>query len=164
MATKETALLTMKLLEGSPPGGRGRGSSVADRADLLSRVPLFSGLSKRQLRRLGREASDVRYRPGATIVKEGMLGDSFFAIVLGEAEVLRGRRRIARLGPGDFFGEIALLDKGPRSATVASTSKMVAIRVTRAGFNRVIAEQPKVALAVLSEVARRLRGGEKPGP
>src|SRR5207247_4672333 len=105
---RQTAFI--QALSGVPPSApRRKGSTTAQRAELLSRVPLFSGLSRRHLRKLAEACTDARYRPGTTIVVEGRPGDTFFVIVEGQAAVLRGVRRAARLGPGDFFGEIALL-------------------------------------------------------
>jgi CRP/FNR family cyclic AMP-dependent transcriptional regulator len=158
--TRQTAFIDS--LSGVPPRRRGRrGSTTAQRADLLSRVPLFSGLSRRHIKLLAEAATDARYRPGTTIVLEGKPGDTFFAIVDGDADVLRGVRRIAKLGPGDFFGEISLLDGGPRTATVEARTPVVAVRLGRATFNQMLKVDPKVGVKILGEVAHRLREREK---
>ena len=158
--TRQTAFI--QALTGVParPHGR-RGSTTSQRAQLLSRVPLFSGLTRRHLRQLAEACTDARYRPGTTIVLEGKPGDTFFVIVEGEAVVLRGVRRIARLGPGDFFGEIALLDGGPRTATVEARTPVLAVRLSRATFNRMLAIEPKIGVKILDEVARRIRERER---
>jgi CRP/FNR family transcriptional regulator, cyclic AMP receptor protein len=158
--TRQTAFIDS--LSGVPPRRQGRrGSTTAQRADLLSRVPLFSGLSRRHIKQLAEAATDARYRPGTTIVLEGKPGDTFFAIVDGDADVLRGVRRIAKLGPGDFFGEISLLDGGPRTATVEARTPVLAVRLGRATFNQMLKADPKVGVKILDEVAHRLREREK---
>ena len=118
-------------------------------------------MTRRHLRQLAEACTDARYRPGTTIVLEGKPGDTFFVIVEGEAVVLRGVRRIARLGPGDFFGEVALLDGGPRTATVEAMTPVLAVRLSRATFNRMLAIEPKIGVKILDEVARRLRERER---
>jgi len=94
-------------------------------------------------------------------VLEGKPGDTFFAIVDGEADVLRGVKRVAKLGPGDFFGEIALLDGGPRTATVEARTPVLAVRLGRATFNQMLKVEPKVGVKILDEVAHRIREREK---
>jgi CRP/FNR family transcriptional regulator, cyclic AMP receptor protein len=157
--TRQTAFI--QALSGVPPTRGRKGSTTAQRAELLSRVPLFSGLSRRHLRQLAEACTDARYRPGTTIVVEGRPGDTFFVIVEGEAAVLRGVRRIAKLGPGDFFGEIALLDGGPRTASVEAITMVLAIRLNRSTFNQLLKSEPRVAVKILDEVAHRIREREK---
>jgi CRP/FNR family cyclic AMP-dependent transcriptional regulator len=158
--TRQTAFIDS--ISGVPPRRQGRrGSTTSQRADLLSRVPLFAGLSRRHVKRLAEAATDARYRPGTTMVLEGKSGDTFFVIVDGEADVLRGVRRVARLGPGDFFGEIALLDGGPRTATVEARTPVLAMRLGRATFNQMLKVEPKVGVKILDEVAHRIREREK---
>jgi CRP-like cAMP-binding protein len=130
-------------------------------ADLLAGVPLFSGLSKRQLRRLAEHADVATFREREPIVKQDQLGGTFFVILEGEAKVVRDGRTINRLGPGDFFGEISLLDGGPRTADVVATTPVSAIRVFKGAFNRMLADDPGVASKILAVVARRLRDAER---
>jgi len=130
-------------------------------ADLLAGVPLFSGLSKRQLRRLAEHADVATFREREAIVKEGQLGGTFFVILEGETKVVRGGRTINRLSPGDFFGEISLLDGGPRTADVVATTPVSTIRVFKGAFDRMLAEEPGVAAKILAVVARRLRDSER---
>jgi CRP-like cAMP-binding protein len=122
---------------------------------------LFSGLTKRHLKQLAEACTDARYRPGTTMVVEGQPGDTFFVIVDGEAAVLRGVRRVAKLGPGDFFGEISLLDGGPRTATVEAVNQVLAIRLSRPTFNQMLRVEPKTGVKILDEVAHRIREREK---
>jgi CRP-like cAMP-binding protein len=140
--------------EDRPLGKRG--------ADLLAGVPLFSGLSRRHLRRLAEHADVVSFREGATIVREGQPGGTFYVILEGEAKVRRGGRTIGTLGPADFFGEISLLDGGPRTADVVAATPVSAIRVFKRAFDRMVAQEPGVAERILAVVARRLRESERP--
>jgi CRP/FNR family transcriptional regulator, cyclic AMP receptor protein len=131
-------------------------------ADILAQVPLFSGLSKRHLRRLADLADEVRFREGAAVVEEGMLGGTFYVILNGEARVVRGGRFVARLLPGDFFGEISLLDGGPRTASVVAETPLSTVRVFKRAFDKFLVSDPAVSVKILAEVARRLREVERP--
>jgi CRP/FNR family cyclic AMP-dependent transcriptional regulator len=130
--------------------------------ELLSRVPLFSGLSRSQLRRVAELAEEISYTAGRMIVRAGSPGVAFYVIVEGEAKVLKGTIATARgtwrLGPGDFFGELALLDGRPRSASVVAETTLRTIRIERAPFRRLLREQPAIALALLEGMAARMRG------
>jgi CRP/FNR family transcriptional regulator, cyclic AMP receptor protein len=130
--------------------------------DLLTRVPLFAGLSRRHLRSLADRADQVEFRPGEAIVIEGMRGGAFFAIVEGNARVTRGKRTLATLGPGDFFGELALLDGGERTASVVAATPILCIRIFKRAFDRLVAEEPGVSAWMLSVLAGRLRQAERP--
>ncbi len=92
--------------------------------DHLSEVPLFSALSKRDLQLVARAAEDVKVEAGKVLVTEGSAGAEFFVIVDGKARVTRRGRKVAGLGPGQFFGELALLDRAPRNATVVAETPM----------------------------------------
>jgi CRP/FNR family transcriptional regulator, cyclic AMP receptor protein len=129
---------------------------------LLREVPLFSQLSHRHLRHLAAHAEEVRYSANRAIVREGTRGDSFFVIADGTATVRRGTRAIQRLGPGDFFGEIALLDGRPRSASVTSDTPLVVVRLTRSAFNKAIDTNPSMARGIMAELASRIRRLESP--
>jgi CRP-like cAMP-binding protein len=130
---------------------------------LLERVPLFAGLSRRHVRRLATLVEPVRYRDRRVIVEAGMPGSTFFVIAEGAAKVYRSTvptgRPIARLGPGAFFGEMALLDGGRRSATVVADGPVVALRLARPAFKRLVSREPAVALTIMAELASRLRRG-----
>jgi CRP/FNR family transcriptional regulator, cyclic AMP receptor protein len=123
----------------------------------LARVPLFSDCSKSELERLARRTTDITIQPGQAILKEGRTGFEFFVIVGGTAEVTRRGKRIAELGPGDFFGELALLDNAPRDATVTALTPMEVIVLTRAEFNAALAEAPRMTRKLMTGMARRLR-------
>ena len=148
---------------GSAPAGRSRPDHPLGKrgADLLAQVPLFEGLSRRHLKQIAEHADEISYREQETIVEADQPGGSFFVIVEGEVKVLQGNRVIARAGPGEFFGEISLLDGGPRSATVVADTPVLAIRLFKTSFDRVVAQEPKVAAKILTVVARRLREAER---
>jgi CRP/FNR family cyclic AMP-dependent transcriptional regulator len=123
----------------------------------LSKVPLFSGCSQAELRALARRTTDIPVSPGSVLVKEGELGYEFFVITDGRAKVSRGGRKVGELGAGDFFGELALLERVPRNATVTALSDMEAIVLTRNDFDAALAEAPGMARKLMVGMARRLR-------
>jgi CRP-like cAMP-binding protein len=128
---------------------------------LLELVPLFSGLSRAQLSRVADLAQEVSYGSGRMIVRTGTPGLAFYVIVEGRAKVIRGRISSAKgqasLGPGDFFGEMALLDGGPRSASVVAQTPMTTVRIERAPFRRMLKDEPDIALKLLEGMAVRMR-------
>lgn len=131
---------------------------------LLQKVPLFSGLSRSHIRRLAGLAREASFGPGRIIVEKGVRGDAFYLILDGRAKVygtvVPSGRALARFGPGDFFGEMALLDGGPRSASVVAETRVAAIKIPRAGFRQLLEKEPSVALRILEEMARRARPHE----
>jgi CRP/FNR family transcriptional regulator, cyclic AMP receptor protein len=129
--------------------------------DLLKRVPLFSGCSKAELGALARSADELDLREGKELTHEGRPAREFFVLVDGTVSVERKGRKIDDLGPGDWFGEIALLTKTPRTATVTATSPLLVLVITDRGFQRVVEEMPSVALKVLAKVGERLEADAK---
>ena len=111
---------------------------------LLAAVPLFSDLPPRHLKRIADLAEEVRFEAGNPIVLEGAPGGTFFVILEGEAKVTRKGRTINRLYPGDFFGEVSLLDGGPRTASVVAETPIVAVRLFRKEFSKLIATDPRI--------------------
>ena len=138
------------------PGGSSR-LPTGPTAELLSSVPLFSGLSRRPLRKLAAATQPVSFHSSETIIREGAPGDAFFAILSGRAVVTQGGRRLRRLGPGEFFGELALLDGEPRSASVVAETDLLSLRLSRRSLVEVLRADPAVAIALLTQMARRLR-------
>jgi len=136
-------------------------------AGLLGKVPLFSGLSPRQLRRLADLTREVRFQKGSLIIQAGQPGQAFFVMVDGEARVTKdpsgGGRTLARLKAGDFFGEFALLDGGPRTASVVAETPVTAFRLGRGDFRRLLAKEPQVAIRMLEGIAGRARTGDRIG-
>jgi CRP-like cAMP-binding protein len=130
--------------------------------EALARVPLFSGLSSRHVKRLADAMQEVRYMAGASVVKEGQEGDSFYVILQGEAMVVASDgTAVNRLQPGDFFGEISLLDGGARTATVTTETPMTMLELKRAEFLRMVEDEPDVAVKLLSHTASLLRRAER---
>jgi CRP-like cAMP-binding protein len=125
--------------------------------DVLADVPLFSGLSKRHLRKVAGLGMQRRVAPGTAIVRAGERGDAFFVILDGTATVRRPGKRTVKLSPGDFFGELALLDDAPRSATVEADGDMLVMWVSRPAFQKLLKQEPKVAVEMLHTLAQRLR-------
>ena len=124
--------------------------------ELLKRVPLFAGCSKSELRELAMTADEIDLRDGHVLTKEGRPGREFFVLVDGTARVTGKDRKIADLGPGDWFGEIALLTDAPRTATVTATSPVDVLVITDRSFRRVVETMPSIALKVLASVGERL--------
>ena len=126
----------------------------------LAQVPLFSALSKKELQLVARRAEDVRVDPGRILVSEGSTGSEFFVIIDGTATVSRHGRKVASLGPGDAFGELALLDKAPRNATVTAQTEMELVVLGQREFGGLIDEVPGFARKLLAGMARRLRDSD----
>jgi CRP-like cAMP-binding protein len=131
--------------------------------EMLAQVPLFSSLSPRHLRRLADLTEEQRYMEGASVVREGEIGDTFYVILEGEAKVVaRSGRVVNRLYPGDFFGEISLLDGGPRTASVVAATPLVMLALPRKALLHVIGQEPEVGSKLLKHVAGLLRRMEHP--
>jgi CRP-like cAMP-binding protein len=130
-----------------------------DLVELLGALPLFARLNKRQLRALARHAKIADYEPGDVIIQKGDRGDSFYLVLDGGATVV-GRGRT--LGPGEFFGEIALIDAGPRSATVKAVTGVRTMRLPRRAFVQALKNDPQIAFAIMQELAGRVRRLEVP--
>lgn len=131
--------------------------SRRERADALARVPLFADLGRRHLNQLADAAQIVSYRQGTTVIREGDPGATLFVIVDGMADVSRGGRTLATLSPGEFFGEVSLLDGGPRTASIVAQTPLTAVRLFRAPFYRLVQAEPAIGVRVLAELARRIR-------
>lgn len=129
--------------------------------ELLARVPLFEDLPRSYLGRLAALATESTYQAGGVIVKKDDPGRAFFVIVQGSARVVKGKSATARteaeLGPGDFFGELSLLDGETRTATVVASTALRTIRIERAAFRHLVRDEPNLALKVLEGMARRTR-------
>jgi CRP-like cAMP-binding protein len=134
--------------------------TTKDRMDALASVPLFAQLTKRHLRRIAGAATVAEYAAGDVIVQAGDEGDAFFLILSGRAKVTGPPRR-AGLGRGDYFGEIALIDGEPRSATITATTELHAMKLPRRVFRKILEQEPPVAVALLTQLATRVRRLEK---
>jgi CRP-like cAMP-binding protein len=124
--------------------------------ELLKRAPLFAGCSKSELRALARIADELDLREGTVITREGRPGREFFVLISGTADVTKKGKKVAKLGAGEWFGEIALLTDSPRTATVTATSAVDVLVVTERRFREVVETMPSIALKILATVSARL--------
>ena len=122
----------------------------------LAEVPMFSACTKKELTELSRHAEEMRFAEGEVLVKEGAKAEEFFVIVSGKARVERGGREIAVLGVGDYFGELALLDKAPRNATITAVSPVEVFVLSQRAFRGLLAEVPTMSWKLMTGMARRL--------
>ena len=131
--------------------------------DVLAQVPLFAGVPSRFIKRVAGEMDEQRFMEGATIVRKGEPGETFYVLVEGEAKVTdENGRRLAQLIPGDFFGEISLMDGGPRTATVVSETPVTALALSRKDFRSMLEAEPHVTVGLLKHSAQLLRRLEHP--
>lgn len=132
--------------------------------DELARMPLFESLSEEQLRAVASLAKVVRVEAGRRLIGAGTPGYSFFVVHEGAVSVTSGDEQLAELGPGDFFGEIALLGEGERTATVTTTSPVRLMVMTQSDFRIFARDWPEAAAVMEQTMAERLdrsgRGGE----
>jgi CRP/FNR family transcriptional regulator, cyclic AMP receptor protein len=124
--------------------------------DLIKRVPLFGSVSRAELEQIASIADEIDLPEGKELIVEGDTGREFFVLVEGTADVERGGKKVASIGPGDFFGEIALIAKTPRNATVRTTSPARALVITDRAFRRLLEDSPAIAVGVLGVLAERL--------
>ncbi len=127
------------------------------RSELLGACPLFKGIDAQGLARLAEVATTVDFPPGHVIARQGDIGTGFFVIVEGMVRVVRDGEVVARLGAGEFFGELSVLDRQPRNATVSAESTTRCLARASWDFDTVLLEQPALTLAILRGVAARLR-------
>lgn len=125
--------------------------------DQLGKVKMFSSLNKKELGLVAKASDVITVRAGTDIVKEGDIGHEFYLISRGSAAVKRGGRKVATLGPGNSFGEMALLDRGPRNATVTATEDTELVVLGQREFMAVLDQVPPVAHKLLVAMAARLR-------
>jgi len=128
--------------------------------DHLARVPLFSALSKKELQTLGRASDEIEVDAGKVLCEEGKPGHEFFLILDGEAAVKRGKKTVATLKAGRFFGELSLLDRGPRSATVVADGPMTLLVLGQREFSGILDQLPGVSRKLLCSMAERLRDAD----
>ncbi len=123
-------------------------------------VPLFAGLEERDLQRLAERFQERTFSEGETVVREGSTGTSFFVIGEGSATVSVGDEARDVLGPGDYFGEIALVDEGVRSASIVAATDLRCYFLTPWEFRPFVEEHPRLAWSLLQNLARRLRSAQ----
>lgn len=127
----------------------------------LAQVRLFSACTKKELALLGKATDEVSVAAGKEVVTEGSVGHEFFLILDGTANVIRNGRKIATLGPGQYFGEMALLDKGVRTATVKTETPTQLLVLGQREFSGVLDEVPALAHKLLISMAARLRESDE---
>ena len=132
----------------------------SDKADALKKVPLFNGLSQRHLDHIAREADEVKEKAGSVLTRQGGLGREFLLILEGGARVERDGKAIARLGPGDFFGEMSLIDGMPRSATVIAERPSVLLVIEARCFRELLDTVPGLQRKLLITLCARLRAAD----
>ncbi len=134
-------------------------------ADFLRKVPLFEDLDDRSIIAIANAAVEQSYAPGQEILREGDSGVGAFIIRSGRVEVFQKRGgeqvKLTEFGPGDFFGEMALLDEFPRSATVRAAEPTTCLGLTRWHFRGILESHPQIALAILPVLTKRVRSAEK---
>jgi CRP-like cAMP-binding protein len=138
-------------------------SSKAEQIELLGNVSLFSECSKKELGQVASMMEERRVESGTDLTTEGEPGDEFFVVAEGLAEAVIGGKKVGSIKPGSFFGEMALLDQGPRVATVRAKLPTRVLVLDAKGFGRIVHDSPSVALKVMKTLAERLRALEE-GP
>jgi voltage-gated potassium channel len=128
--------------------------------DHFAAIPLFANVPRKRIEALVTATDELQVKAGRTIVRQGQFGRELYVIVEGKASVTQNGRKLTDLGPGDFFGEMALLSRAPRSATVTveTDSRLLVLGPQR--FRTIMEEQPEIARAVMSAMAERLRNSE----
>jgi CRP/FNR family transcriptional regulator, cyclic AMP receptor protein len=129
-------------------------------AEIVGRIPLFADLEPRELERLADAFKERRYSAGDTIASEGRSGAGFFVIGEGTARVTVGDEARGTLGPGEYFGEIALIDEGARTATIVAETDMVCYGMTFWEFRPIVESDARIAWKLLQALARKLRAAE----
>jgi CRP/FNR family transcriptional regulator len=145
---------------------RPRGLAICSRAmadelkNALRRVPLFAGIGDRELGRLANQLNERSFSEGAIVVEEGAPGIGFFMLLSGSATVSVGGEVRRSLGPGDHFGEVALLDEGPRTATIVAATDLRCVGMTAWQFKPFVENHPAAAWSMLQAMAAQLRSAE----
>jgi CRP-like cAMP-binding protein len=121
---------------------------------------LFSACTRKELAVIGRATEETEVPAGKELTKEGATGHEFFLILDGEAAVKKNGRKVATLGPGQYFGELALLDRGPRNATVTAETPMKLLVIPQREFSAVLDEVPGMSHKLLRAMAERLRAAD----
>lgn len=138
---------------------------MADNVEFLKHVPLFQDLDRRSLEAIANAAVEQSYTPGQEIVRQGDTGVGAFIIKSGKVEAVQDRgghqHRLAELGTGEVFGEMALLDEFPRSATVRAVEPTTCLGIQRWHFKGILESHPQIALTLLPVLTKRLRNAER---
>jgi CRP/FNR family cyclic AMP-dependent transcriptional regulator len=135
-------------------------ASKTEHTSHLAEVPLFSACTRKDLEKISRASDEVQVKAGRVLVEEGRPGHEFFLILEGNATVRRGKRKVADLGPGQYFGELSLLDRGPRTASVVADTDMRVLVLGQREFLGVLDDVPGLAYKILRIMAGRLRDAD----
>jgi CRP-like cAMP-binding protein len=136
--------------------------TIDRRTALLGGCPLFGGVTADDLAAIGQRALEVDFPADHVIARQGEIGTGFFVIIDGAVRVVRDGDEIARLGPGDFFGEMSVIDGLPRVAQVVTTEPTRCLALASWEFERLVLEHPTIGLAILRGLSARLRAGTEP--
>ena len=131
--------------------------AASHREAIISGCPLFRGLDAHGAAAIAAVAAEVEFRPEHAIARQGEIGSGMFIVVDGRVRVVRDGQVVTRLGPGEFFGELSVLDGAPRNATVTAEVSTTCLAIATWDAERVMREEPGVALALLRVLAGRLR-------
>jgi len=133
----------------------------SEKEDLLKKVPLFSSLSKRHLREIGKHADQVQVKAGRVLAEQGQKGWEFIFIIEGQARVRKDGKVIRQLSGGDFFGEISLIDGKPRTASVTAETDVTLLVVPKQSFDHLLNTIPGIQKKILISLCDYLRRAEK---
>jgi CRP-like cAMP-binding protein len=128
-----------------------------DPTESLRRVPIFAGLDRKELELLAKLAKEQRYEPGATIVESGASGHGLYIVKEGNVSVVRDGHKVASMGPGQFFGEISVLDGGPRTADVKADTDTVCLTLISWEIKPLLMDNAAISYKMLLEMVKRLR-------
>ncbi|MGH2396022.1 MAG: cyclic nucleotide-binding domain-containing protein [bacterium] len=132
-------------------------ADVSSHLDHLKKVPIFRDLPRKELEWISRSLKERVYEPGAVIVKQGDPGVGFFLIAEGNVEVTHNSHKLREMGPGEFFGEMALMEDRTRTATVTAKTRTKCLQLVRWDFRALLKENPELAVKMLEVVVRRMR-------
>jgi CRP-like cAMP-binding protein len=125
--------------------------------EFIARVPIFSNCTPDEIAAITSLAQDGYFQPGQIIVTQGAPGQAFYLIIAGRVEILRDGVSLGAFGPGDFFGEMSLLDQAPRSATIRALDPTQCLMLSSWDFRSLLEAQPSIAIKLLEVLSRRLR-------
>jgi CRP/FNR family cyclic AMP-dependent transcriptional regulator len=132
------------------------GSDTSTIVEMLQKAPLWSGLTEKELKVIARSFKELKYESGDIIVRKGEAGVGFYLIADGTAEVRSDGKVLSKLGPGQFFGEMSILDGQPRSADVVALEPSRCLALSSWSFKSIVSNHPKMALKLLQESVRRM--------
>lgn len=135
--------------------------TTEDKAAALAGVPLFKGISEHSLERLSAVAGEVGFPAGQFIVRQGQVGTGLYVILSGAARVVSGSHDLARLGPGDFFGELSVIDQRPRAASVQAVEQTTCLALASWDLLRLLQSDSALALNLIQGLAARLRAADE---